>query len=173
MGRVWRSLTCAALCVAAAGCNATQERSGARGSVGYTVTPPAGWKDITRSVEEKTGVAFDVAYGGPTVAGRQLNVNVARRDAGASPSLERLVREGRAEVDELADGKLDFTRWVRTEVDGAPALRYDFSTGDTIVRQVGTLYEGGYFVVTFTAPKPAFKRGVGTLDGMLRTWRWD
>jgi len=173
MGRARRILACAAVCAAVAGCSANEERGSARGTVGYTVTPPAGWQDITRSVEEESGVAFDVAYGGPTVDGRRLNVNVARREAGEEPSLERLVRQGRQEVDELADGKLDFSPWVRTEVDGAPALRYDFGANGALVRQIGTVHEGGYYVVTLTAPKPAFGRAVGMLEQMLRSWRWD
>ena len=166
---------CAACTVAllAGGCSAAEERGGARGTVGYTVTAPAGWEDITRQVEEDSGAGLDVAYGGPKAGGARMNVNIARRDAGSGASLERLVRDGRAEVDELGGGKIDFTPDVRTEIDGAPALRYDFRTNGNTVRQVGAVHEGGFYVVTLTAPTPAFRKGVAKLEGMLRSWQWD
>ncbi len=159
--------------VAAAGCNASQERAGARGTVGYTVTPPEGWQDITRSVSEKTGAALDVAYGGPVLDGVRLNVNIARRAAGRDRSLRRLVRDGRREVDDLGGGRLRFTRAIRTEVDGEPALRYDFTTGAQRVRQVGVVHGADYYVVTLTGPASAFRDSVAPLDGLLRSWRWD
>lgn len=156
-----------------AGCNATQERSGARGTVGYTVTPPAGWKDVTRAVERETGAAFDVAYAGPTQDGSRTTLNVARSDAGRDPSLPRLVAEGRREVAELAGRKLRFSRPSPVRVGGEPALRYDFASGGKRVRQVGVVRDGGFYVVTLTATEATFPRALGRLDGVLRTWRWE
>jgi hypothetical protein len=62
---------------------------------------------------------------------------------------------------------------VPTEIDGAPALSYDFRAAGQTVRQVGALHDGSYFVVTLTAPTTVFRRNVARLDGLLRSWRWD
>jgi hypothetical protein len=152
---------------------ATGERSGPRGTVGYTVQAPTGWKDITRTVTRRTGVSFDVAYGGPTLDGVQVNVNVARSEAKAGGSLEDVVRAGRRELARLGRGTLSFTRPVRTKVDGEPALRYDFTANRTSVRQVGLLRDGAYYVVTLTAARTAFERSLPHLTRVLSSWRWD
>jgi hypothetical protein len=123
-------------------------------------------------VSRRTGVAFDVAYGGPTVDGVQVNVNVARSEA-ESESLAEVVRAGREELEELGRGSLAFTRPVPTEVDGEAALRYDFTANRTSVRQVGLLRDGDYYVVTLTSARSAFRRSVRHLDAVLRSWRWD
>lgn len=150
-----------------------EDRRGARGTVGYTVTPPPGWTDITREIERSSGVSFDVAYGDPQGTGRRVTVNIARREARRSAKLAKLVDEGQDEVVEAADGRLAFTPEVPTTVDGAPALRYDFRINGQTVRQVGTLHAGDFIVVTLTAPTPRFERGAARLDALLRSWRWD
>ncbi|CAA9536932.1 MAG: hypothetical protein AVDCRST_MAG30-4320 [uncultured Solirubrobacteraceae bacterium] len=155
------------------GCNTGQERAGAQGSVGYTVTAPQGWADITREVERDAGVAFDVAYGGPVDGGGRATVNITQRDAGDGASLARLIRAGRAEVDELAGGDLELSPVAAAAIDGAPAQRYEFSANGKRVRQVGTLYEGEFYVVTLTAPAAGFRGALARLDGVLRSWRWD
>ena len=157
----------------AGGCNTGQERAGAQGSIGYTLKVPRGWEDITREVEREAGVSFDVAYGGPVERGERASVNVTQRDAGDGASLARLVRAGRAEVDELAGGDLDLSPVVAAAIDGAPAQRYDFSANGKRVRQIGTLYEGEFYVVTLTAPTAGFRAALARLDGVLRSWRWD
>ncbi len=159
--------------VGAGGCNAGQERAGAQGSVGYTVTAPQGWEDITREVEREAAVAFDVAYGGPVKGGERASVNITQRDAGDGASLARLIRAGREEVDELAVGNLELSPVVAATIDGAPAQRYDFSANGKRVRQIGTLHEGEFFVVTLTAPAAGFPGALARLDGVLRSWRWD
>ena len=161
------------LALGLAGCNAGQERAGAQGSVGYTVTAPEGWEDVTRELEERTETRFDVAYSGRVEDGVRTNVNIVRRDAPPGARIEKLVREGQDEVRELSPGPLEFTDAVVTEVDGAAARRYDFTRKGARVRQVAALYEGDYYVVTLTAASPAFSRAVARLDGLLRSWRWD
>jgi len=151
-----------------AGCAATQEREGAQGSVGYTVTPPRGWEDITRAVERRTGAAFDVAYGGPAA-----NVNITQRDAPEDGDLAALVRASRAEVDELGGGGLSFTPPLPAEIAGTPARRYDFGAGGKRVRQVVAVRDGEVYVVTLTAARTGFRRGVRCLETILRSWRWD
>ena len=162
-----------ALALALGGCNATEERTGARGTVGYTVTPPPGWKDVTRELQQRSGLAFDVDYGGPVEDGVRTNVNIVRRDAPERARIEKLVREGQAEVREQSPGRVEFTEAVATEVDGATARRYDFTRKGARVRQVATLHDGGYYVVTLTAARPVFGRALPRLDALLRSWRWD
>jgi hypothetical protein len=152
---------------------ATGDRNGPLGTVGYTVQPPAGWTDITRNVTRRTGVAFDVAYGGPTLDGVQVNVNVARSDARQGASLAEVVQDGRVELERLGRGALDLTRPVPTRVDGEAGLRYDFTARRTAVRQVGLVRDGTYYVVTLTAARSAFRRALPRLDDVLRSWRWD
>ena len=136
------------------------------------MTAPAGWRDVTRAVSERSGAALDVAYDGPVGGGLAANLNIVRRDAERAP-LTGLARRGQAEVDDLAGGRLDFTRLVPLRVDRALAVRYEFATDADRVRQVGVLHEGSYYVITLTAPRPAFRRAVPRLDGLLRSWRWD
>jgi hypothetical protein len=157
----------------ASGCGG-RDAVGPRGTVGYNVTPPRGWLDITQEIAGKARGPLDVAYASPEPRGLRTIVNVSREPAKAGAPLASLVADGRRELDRLSKGEATFSDTMRADpVDGEPALRYDFTTGGRAVRQVGFRRESGYYVVTLTALPEGFERAKRDLDQVLRSWRWD
>jgi hypothetical protein len=94
----------------------------------------------------------------------------ARRPPGAS--LTDVMKAGQdhtresypsARIGALAPAKLD----------GAPAARYDFTRAGAQARQVGAIHGDHVYLITFSAKPGAFQQRLGSLDGLLRSWRWD
>jgi hypothetical protein len=56
---------------------------------------------------------------------------------------------------------------------GAPAARYDFARAGAQARQLGAIHGDHVYLITFSAKPGAFQRRLGSLDGVLRSWRWE
>lgn len=155
--------------IALAGCGSRGDEP----SAGYALTPPPGWSDITREVEQRSDVRLDVAYGGRVERGVRSNVNVARQEAPDDASLRGLIAAGRKEVRRLGGRDVRFGSTVPDVLAGSPALRYDFRTDGKRVRQIGALHDGDLYLITLTTAADSFARTVPRLERMLETWRWE
>jgi hypothetical protein len=144
----------------AAGC-------GDASSEGFDVTAPAGFKDQTGLTTRRSEAKIEALW---QSADASIVVVRARRPDGAS--LDDVMKAGQdqtrgeypsARIGPLAPAKLD----------GAPAARYDFTRAGAEARQLGAIHGGHVYLITFSAKPGAFQRRLGSLDGLLRSWRWE
>jgi hypothetical protein len=144
----------------AAGC-------GDASSDGFNVTAPAGFKDQTGLITRRSEAKVEALW---QSADASIVIVRARRPKGAS--LTDVMKAGQdrtreefpsARVGPIAPAKLD----------GAPAARYDFTREGAQARQLGAIHGDHVYLITFSAKTGAFQRRLSSLDGVLRSWRWD
>ena len=83
--------------------------------------------------------------------------------------LDDIVQEGRRNI-----GKAYGDAGEPTEVrlDGARALQFDYDAEGGRVRQVATLHDEHFYLLSFTAAKDAFQRRLAVMSAFMRSWRW-
>jgi hypothetical protein len=94
----------------------------------------------------------------------------ARRPSGAS--LSDVMKAGQDQTLESYPGAR-IGPLARAKLDGAAAARYDFTRAGAQARQLGAIHGDHVYLITFSAKPGAFERRLGSLDGLLRSWRWD
>jgi hypothetical protein len=149
-----------AAAVLAAGC-------GDASSEGFDVEAPAGFKDQTGLTTRRSEAKIEALW---QSADASIVVVRAKRPEGAS--LTDVMKAGqdqtRADHPDARIGPLAPAR-----LDGAPAARYDFTRAGAQARQLGAIHGDHVYLITFSAKPDAFQRRLSSLDGLLRSWRWD
>jgi hypothetical protein len=146
--------------VLAAGC-------GAAGSEGFDVTAPAGFKDQTGLTTRRSEAKIEALW---QSADASIVVVRARRPDGAS--LTDVMKAGQDQTRESYPSAR-IGRLAPAELDGAPAARYDFTRAGAQARQLGAIHGDHVYLITFSAKPGAFQRRLSSLDGVLRSWRWE
>lgn len=152
-------------CLVLAGCAAGT-------SNGFSATAPGGWKDKTDTAEARTGSDFEVVYEGTEVNGVPPNLSVSRVPLPQTGSLEKSVATARLAVDRRF-AEADPTRLVPDTLDGEPALRFDYRTGEKRARYLSARRGSHVYAVAVQAPAEAFDRALVVMEGYLASWRWD
>jgi hypothetical protein len=149
-----------AAAVLAAGC-------GDASSEGFHVEAPAGFKDQTGLTTRRSEAKIEALW---QSADASIVVVRAKRPEGAS--LTDVMKAGqdltRADHPDARIGPL-----APAKLDGAPAARYDFTRAGAQARQLGAIHGDHVYLITFSAKPGAFQRRLSSLDGLLRSWRWD
>jgi hypothetical protein len=148
----------------AAGC-------GAASTDGFDVSAPSGWRDLTRLTEDRSGQSLEAVWEGPKDGKVPVNIAIWRTRLSPGTSLQHLMEVGREGL-RRGSPQATFGPLVATRLDGAPAMRFDLTSGDTTARQVGAIHGDQAYLVRFSAARATFARRVAALDALLRSWRW-
>ena len=159
------ALALAALAVS--GCGS----AGSATSNGFSADPPGGWKDETDTAETRTGTDFEAVFEGPPVGGGEPLLSIARVEAAKNRTLDLAAAAARVAVDRRFEGA-DPTRIERLELDGEPALRFDYGGEGQRARYVTARHGGHFYSITVQAPAEAFDRALVVLEDYLAGWRW-
>ena len=137
----------------------------------YEYELPEGWEDATDMGKNPSwrGRVWDsVAIGHPEEQFRTF-IQVTREPTGLS--LEQYEQRARGQAQQIWGG-LEFGEASSTEINGAPAVMFENTTGETsIVRYVAAVREGVGYIVEFEAGKEN-EADVEELDAVLESWRW-
>jgi hypothetical protein len=137
----------------------------------YEYELPQGWEDATDMGKNPSwrGRVWDsVAIGHPDEQFRTF-IQVTREPTGLG--LEGYEQRARGQAQQIWGG-LDFGEARPAEIDGARALEFENTTGETsIVRYIATVREGVGYIVEFEAAKKN-EPDVEELEGVLDSWRW-
>jgi hypothetical protein len=149
-----------AAAVLAAGCgNASTE--------GFGVEAPAGFKDQTGLTTRRSEAKIEALW---QSADASIVVVRARRPKGAS--LTDVMKAGQDQTrEEYPSARIGPLQPAK--LDGAPAARYDFTRAGAQARQLGAIHGDHVYLITFSAKPGAFERRLSSLDGVLRSWRWE
>ena len=160
------ALALAALVVA--GCGS----AGSATSNGFSADPPGGWEDRTGKAETRTGTEFEAVYEGTPVGGVEPLLTIARVEAAEKRTLDMAAAAARLAVDRRFEDA-DPTPIERLELDGEPALRFDYGGEGKRARYVTARHAGHFYSVTVQAPAEAFDRALVVLEDYLAGWKWD
>ena len=144
----------------AAGC-------GDASSEGFDVTAPAGFKDQTGLTTRRSDAKIEALW---QSADASIAVVRARRPPGAS--LTDVMKAGQEQTRKSYPGAR-IGPLAAARLDGAPAARFDFTRAGGQARQLGAIHGDHVYLITFTAKPEAFERRLASLDGLLRSWRWN
>jgi hypothetical protein len=136
---------------------------------GYEATQPDGWRDATNHASLRSGTAFQAVYEGPKDGDVTASIAIVRSERVPDARLDDIVREGQRNLGK-AYGDAGAPKEVR--LDGERAMQFDYEAEDGRVRQVATVHDDHFYLVSFTAAKEAFERRVAALQAFMRSWRW-
>jgi hypothetical protein len=137
------------------------------GGEGFDVTPPAGFKDQTGLTTRRSEAKVEALW---QSADASIVVVRARRPPGSS--LTDVMRAGQQQTRESYPGAR-IGSLASARLDGAPAARFDFTRAGAQARQLGAIHGDYVYLITFSAKPGAFQRRLSSLDGVLRSWRWN
>ena len=164
--RLRAALVTAALTIAACG------TGGSATSNGFAADPPGGWGDETDKAETRTGTEFEAVYEGTPVGGIAPILTITRVEAAKGRSVDAAAAAARVAVDRRFE-EADPTKIEKLELDGEPALRFDYGTGEKRARYVTARHGAHLYAVTLQAAADGFDRALVVLDGYLSDWRWE
>jgi hypothetical protein len=185
------------LTLVAAGCSSASGAQDSGGAFGYTL--PAGWKDES----DRAGVVgpefglepaavhsiaamdsaspFTLVFVVITPPGLgDLNL-----DQFARATLREVQRASTARASAVAGGTPPAAvpgpsapgRLTRTEVDGVPAMQFDYESASSSgnsgrVRNIAVVHDGDPYLLRFVSVTPNFDTDVEDLEEILESWQW-
>jgi YD repeat-containing protein len=136
---------------------------------GFAAAKPAGWHDATSHASLRSGTSFQLVYEGPKDGKVTTSIAIVRSDPVKGRRLDDIVRAGRRNVGKAYG---DAGKPIAVRLDGARALQFDYDAEGGRVRQVATLHDQHFYLLSFTAAKEAFQRRLATMRAFMRSWRW-
>jgi hypothetical protein len=141
---------------------------------GYTVHPPAGFRDVTSSFDG-SALRVDLAYAEEVSSGFATNVLVIREQPGGEFTLGDVVdtfaKQAEAQATDAGISAIE-----DRELDAVPAKTYSFfrreQNGRVRQRQVVAVKDDAVYTITWSVSADEFDAQEATLDTMLASWRW-
>ena len=141
--------------------------------VGFEITLPAGWVDVTAAVEERQGaVLVDVVMKPQTPSDARIVVTRSVRYLDDPARASEDIRSVRAGLEREFGDSLTRSRLVRLA--GETALELEIAAGADGLRsrQVAVMRGGQVLLVNLTASQSDWRGMLSVFDDVLESWQW-